>query len=85
MNKFKEITEFCKPHCYKEGYWDGLTSDQILVRDKEGNNHVAIAYEGHLDGNQFLNFYDLRDFEIENVVEFMEIPESTTLYGRILM
>jgi hypothetical protein len=39
--------------------------------------HVARCYGGYLDGSEFLDFYDHRDFEIEgNITHWMNLPST---------
>jgi hypothetical protein len=62
-----------KPLCYRTGGWDGRKSDPILVNTHSGSLHLACAYEGILDGSEYFEFYDDRDFEIRNVKLWAEI------------
>lgn len=62
-----------KPLATESGCWDGLRSDKILVKTFSGRYYVAVMYEGILDGSEFCEFYDDRDFEIENVKWWAEI------------
>ncbi len=62
-----------KPLAYKSGGWDGLKSDKVLVCTRGGNFHVAEMYSGTMDGSEFNDFYDDRDFEINNVAFWTEI------------
>ncbi len=62
-----------KPIATQSGGWDGLRSDKILVCDINRNFYVAVMYAGILDGREFCDFYDDRDFEIENIVFWTEI------------
>ena len=70
------IIEKRKPIATQSGDWCGLKSDPLLVADKDGKHHIAVMYEGILDGKEFSNFYDENDYEIENVTHWMEIPRS---------
>lgn len=63
------------PVTYQEGNWDGLKSDPVLVVDVDGVFHVAVVYEGYMDGSHFIDFYDNRDFELSNVTHWCKIPE----------
>jgi len=63
-----------KPIALQSGDWDGLKSEPVLVIDKDGKHHVAVMYEGNLDGSYFYEFCDDRDFEVKNVICWMEIP-----------
>jgi len=65
-----------KPHAYQSGGWDGLKSDKILVCTRSGKYHVAEMYAGVMDGSEFNDFYDDRDFEIENVAFWTEIDRA---------
>lgn len=62
-----------KPLTYKSGGWEGLKSDKILVCTMSGKFHVAEMYEGILDGSEFCDFYDMNDFQINNVAYWTEI------------
>jgi len=62
-----------KPLAYQSGGWDGKKSNKVLVYTLSGRYYVAEMYEGILDGSEFCDFYDDRDFEIENVAFWTEI------------
>lgn len=62
-----------KPLAVKTGGWDGKKSEKVLVCTRSGKLYVAEMYEGVLDGIQFCDFYDERDFEIQNVAFWTEI------------
>lgn len=62
-----------KPIATESGCWDGLRSSKILVATRSRAIHIVEMYEGFLDGSDFCNFYDDRDFEIENVILWAEI------------
>ena len=64
-----------KPLAYKVGGWDGRKSDKVLVCTFGGKFHVAEMYEGILDGSEFCDFYDDRDFYIPNVRYWTNIDE----------
>ena len=68
-NKIKER----KPLAYKTGLFDGKKSDKVLVTEQYGKYHIAEMYEGFLDGSEFCDFYDDRDFEIKDVEYWAEI------------
>lgn len=64
----------CLPSATESGEWDGLKSEPLLVCDSERKFHVAVAYIGILDGNQFIDFYsEPSDFEIKHVVYWQYI------------
>ncbi len=65
-----------KPLTYKTGLFDGKKSDKVLVIDKSGKYHIAEMYEGFLDGSDFCDFYDDRDFEITNIIFWKELESS---------
>ncbi len=65
-----------KPLAYRDGDWDGKKSDLILVCTMGRKYHVAVMYEGILDGSEFCDFYDDRDFEIHNVKFWAEIDPA---------
>jgi len=62
-----------KPIATESGDWDGLKSDKILVATRNRKIHIAEMYQGTLDGSEFCEFYDDRDFQIENVVFWTEL------------
>jgi len=62
-----------KPICYEHGNWDGLKSDPVICQDKDGEYHVAICYEGILDGTRFFDWYDKNDFELKDIVKWIEL------------
>ena len=45
-----------------------------VVEDESGNNHVAIWYHGFLDGSWGIHWYDAKDYPIEDVMYWMELP-----------
>jgi hypothetical protein len=61
------------PIAYITGCFDGEKSDKILVCTFSGKYHVVEMYEGVLDGVSFRDFYDDRDFKIDNVQFWTEI------------
>ena len=71
-----------RPLAYITGMFDGKKSDKVLVYDRSRNYHIAEMYEGFLDGSEFCDFYDERDYKIENakdVNEGMQIIEFNIL------
>ena len=40
----------------KSGDWDGLKSDSLIVADKDAKLHIAVMYEGFMDGKSFQKF-----------------------------
>lgn len=65
-----------KPIAYESGNWDGLRSSKVLVCTLARTYHVAVMYEGVMDGSEFCDFYDDNDFEIMNVKWWTEIDEA---------
>jgi len=63
------------PIAYEKGGWDGLRSDKIIVGTRSHEMHIVRMYEGVLDGHKYQNFYDDRDFEIDNVILWAEIDD----------
>jgi hypothetical protein len=64
-----------KPLAYITGCFDGKKSEKLLVKTNNGNYHVVEMYEGILDGTEFCEFYDDRDWEIKNVEYWIEIEK----------
>ena len=62
-----------KPIASESGDWDGLRSNKILVCTMNKNIYIAVMYEGTLDGSVFCEFYDDKDFAIQNIVLWTEI------------
>lgn len=71
-----KYTEKELPITYKEGYWDGKKSDEILVQDEDGNNYIAVLYSGFMDVFEFNNWYSSNDeYELGDIVRWMNIPD----------
>lgn len=65
-----------KPIVYISGNFDGLCSDKVLVKTKNGKKLVADLNEGILDGEFFSIWYNILDLEIEEeIIAWMQIPE----------
>ena len=64
------------PHCFEEGEWDGKKSNWVFVLDKYEKPQVAVCYHGFMDGSEFTEFYSPNDYEIENVIYWMDIPSA---------
>jgi len=63
------------PMAVKSGDWDGLKSDSLIVADKDEKLHIAVMYEGFMDGSHFRNFYDeVSGYEINDVVYWSYVP-----------
>ncbi len=62
------------PISFISGDYDGLKSEQVITIDKGGNYHIAVVYQGFLDGNEFAYWYNNNDYEINDVVKWREIP-----------
>lgn len=70
-------TKYDKPLAYKIGHWDGKNSDQVIAEDEKGIRYLAHYCEGFMDGANFEDWYDDRDFLIDTkIVKYLEIPES---------
>ena len=72
--KWKEVSKRL-PTCFESGDWDGLRSNFVLVADKHGMYFIGRCYSGRMDGNEFDEWYTADDFEIDNVVLWMELPK----------
>ena len=55
------------PLAYQTGGWDGKRSDFVLAKTSYGDILIARVYEGFLDGNNFLDWYDSNDVECTNI------------------
>lgn len=54
------------PHCYREGDWDGLMSDEVLVKATDGTLHVARCYKTESGVTRDVyTYYDSTGCEIE--------------------
>lgn len=78
INELKNANEWISvdkktPFTHLSGNWDGLMSDEILVKDDKGIINVARCYTGIIDGNSFVDFYDNRDFELKNIIQWKKI------------
>lgn len=62
-----------KPIGYESGAWDGLRSDKLLVRTKSGEVRIAVMYAGFMDGSEFCEFYDDRDYDVKEITHWAEI------------
>jgi hypothetical protein len=62
-----------RPLATRTGMFDGKKSDKVLVADEFGKYHIAEMYEGILDGTEFCDFYDTRDYEVFKVEYWAEI------------
>jgi len=71
-NGWKNV-EDSYPICTQTGMWDGKRSEFVLVEDESGARNIGRVYSGALDGSEFNDFYDNRDFEIKNVKLWREI------------
>lgn len=66
-----------KPICTETGNWDGKKSDEIIVKDFRGKHHIAVCYQGFMDGSDFCDFYTTdAECEIEGVMFWSKIPET---------
>lgn len=63
------------PNAYKTGMWDGKKSDEVLAEDKNGKKYIAVLYSGFLDGDDFNDWYNNNDYDIQDVVRWCEIPD----------
>lgn len=63
------------PNCFKSGDWDGLKSEPLLVKDKDGICHIGEMYQGVLDGNKFADFYTLHGYELHDITYFQYIVD----------
>lgn len=61
------------PYCSISGNWDGLKSEPVLTKDKDGKYQVGVMYKGVLDGNKFADFYTLDDYELHDITHFQYI------------
>lgn len=64
-----------KPHCFESGNWDGLRSEYVVVWDSNGDSAIARLYSGFIDGSEFNEFYSNSDFELQNIVSWMPLPD----------
>lgn len=68
-------TKDIKPMTYLRGHWDGKNSDQVIAEDKEGKRYLAHYCEGFLDGEDFEQWYDCKDYEINTeIIRYLKIP-----------
>lgn len=62
------------PLAYKSGEWDGLKSDEVMVKTKQGKHYIAVLYSGIMDGSQFNEFYESNcDFELNEITHWQPI------------
>lgn len=66
-----------KPICTETGNWDGKKSDEIIVKDFRGKHHIAVCYQGFMDGSDFCDFYTYDgEYQIDGVMHWSKIPET---------
>ena len=58
------------PICYESGEWDGLRSEEIIFKCKNGDKYIGRLYSGFLDGSEYNDFTDISSFIIPNVTEW---------------
>ena len=61
------------PIWYESGDWDGLRSDFVLVKNKNGAWRKGRLYSGIMDGNKYSDWYDEYDFELDNITHWRPI------------
>ena len=61
------------PICYESGDWDGLRSDFVLVKNKNGAWRKGRLYSGIIDGSKYSDWYDEYDFELDNITHWRPI------------
>lgn len=72
-NQLVKNADEIKPYAYRTGNWDGKQSDTIIAIDETGKYHIAVYYEGFMDGSAFEHWYDENDYLIEsNITHWME-------------
>lgn len=71
-----EASEPNLPIGFESGGWDGLKSDMVLAKDKFNKIHLAITYQGVLDGRKFCEWVDIYDNVIFNVISWRPITVS---------
>lgn len=64
-----------KPLAYKTGNWDGKQSDTVIAIDETGNYHIAVYYEGFMDGCEFKDWYNESDYLIETKITHWMEPD----------
>ncbi len=63
------------PITYISGNFDGKNSDQVIVETKDGKRYLAHFNDGFMDGSEFKDWYDDRDYLIDvPVIRWMKIP-----------
>lgn len=63
-----------KPIAVETGDWDGMRSDEILVRTITGRKYIVHMYIGQIDGGKFINFYESNTgYEVTNVTHWVDI------------
>jgi hypothetical protein len=61
------------PHCLELGNWDGRRSDFVIVEGVDGLPHIGRLYSVHIDGTDFNDWYDNKDWELSNIVKWKKI------------
>lgn len=60
------------PICYQTGDWDGKRSELVLCENSKGY-HIAVLYEGVMDGCKFSDWFDKDDCSIETPFKWKPI------------
>ena len=61
------------PLAYISGNWDGLKSDFVIVKFKNGDWTKAVLYSGTMDGSEFNDWYCEQDYQISNITHWRPI------------
>lgn len=64
------------PLAYQSGDWDGLRSDLVLAKNKNGKLFIARTYEGNINGNKFCDWADSKDWLLDDIVEWRPITHE---------
>ena len=58
------------------GLWDGVKSDFVIARRANGDWFKAKTYSGIMNGCEFCDWFDERDFELTGIVEWKPIERK---------
>lgn len=65
------------PDCWRESYWDGKKSDQVLVELRDNSYVVAVCYEiVDCSSTEIKWYYDTDEYLLDqrDIVKWMYIP-----------
>lgn len=63
-----------EPFCFEKGEWDGLRSELLLIKTRQGKFHIARNYKGVHNNYHFSDFIEeYSDLDIIDVEQWVTI------------